>query len=507
MKNLLTKAVLHERPWCGKAALVFALLAGFALRMVGLTNPPLDFATTRQLFSALKARAMYYQYLPDAPQWQREVAATGNLGNIEPPLMETLVSQTWRLTGEGLWVARIYSSLFWVLGGLALFLLARELTASTGAALVSTLIYLFVPYGVMASRAFQPDPLMTALIIYSLWALFRWQNTGRWKWAVLFGVFAGLSLFVKNLSVFLVAGAFIGVIIGVRSFKKVLLNPQVWVIGLLMVLPVGIYTIKGLASGGLGGQFALRFFPRLWLDPSFYFSWQNLMSTVVGFSVWIGGIVGIFLSDARRDRPFLLGIWAGYVLFGFIFSYHFITHDYYHLPLIPIAALSLAPLIKLVFEHFHNRNPGLLPRLVLILLVLFGTSIYSWHTIARVRSHDYSNEPAFWQEIGDILGHNANVIGLTQDYGYRLSYWGWQNSTAWFTSADINVRYLAGQDVDIAAKFAEDIAGKQFFVVTMLGELDSQPVIKDHLYSHYPIYAQTDEYVIFDLEHPLQTQP
>jgi 4-amino-4-deoxy-L-arabinose transferase-like glycosyltransferase len=507
MKRIFAKIALRERPWMGKAALALMLLAAFALRMYDLTNPPLDFASTRQLYSALKARAMYYQYLPDAPEWQREVAAMGNLGNIEPPLMETLVAQTWRLTGEHLWVARIYSALFWVLGGLALYLLARELTASTGAALISTLIYLFVPYGVIASRAFQPDPLMVALAVYSLWALFRWQNTGKWKWVVLFGVFGGLTLFVKNLSVFVVAGAFVGVLLGVRSLKRVLRNPQVWTMGILLVLPVGVYMVYGMITGGLEGQFALRFFPNLWLDPAFYFSWQNLMSTVTGFAVWTAGIIGVFLSDGRRERPFLLGMWIGYILYGFTFSYHFITHDYYHLPLIPIAALSVAPLVKLVLERFSERNPGLFTRLVLVVLVLFGVSVQSWYAIAKMKSQDYHNEPAFWQEVGDILGHNINVIGLTQDYGYRLLYWGWQNSTAWLTSADISVRYLAGQNVDVAAQFAEDTAGKQFFVVTMFGELDNQPVIKDYLYSHFPIYAQTDEYVIFDLQHTLNVKP
>lgn len=507
MKKFFINFVFRPRPWMWSLALVLALLAAFALRLYDLTDPPLDFASTRQLYSALKARAMYYQFLPAAPEWQQEVAARGNLGNIEPPVMETLVSQTWRLTGEHLWVARIYSSLFWVLGGLALFLLARHLTSSPGAALVSTLIYLFVPYGVIASRAFQPDPLMVALIIWSLFALFRWQSTGKWKWAILFGVFGGLALLVKNVSVFVLAGAFAGILLGGRKLRDVLRSPQVWAMGGLLVLPVGIYTAWGMLSGGLEGQFSLRFFPDLWLKPDFYFSWQNLMSTVTGFAVWTAGIVGVFLSDARRERPFLLGMWIGYVLYGFTFSYHFITHDYYHLPLIPLAALSVAPLLKLVFERFSERNPGLFARLALTVLVLFGVAVQSWYGIARMKSQEYRHEPAFWQEIGDLLGHNASVISLTQDYGYRLTYWGWQNSTAWFTSADIEVRYLAGQEVDIAARFAEDTAGKQFFVVTMFGELDRQPVIRDYLYSHFPIHAETDEYVIFDLQHPLDSVP
>jgi hypothetical protein len=201
-----------------------------------------------------------------------------------------------------------------------------------------------------------------------------------------------------------------------------------------------------------------------------------------------------------------LGLWIGYIIFGFTFPYHFTTHDYYHLPIIPIAALSLAPLVKVVFDRFFERNPGLFPRLVLVVLVLFGVAVQSWYARARLASFDYNNEPPFWAEIGDKLGHTASVIGLTQDYGYRLAYWGWQGSSSWYTTADIAVRYMAGQNIDLAQKFTDDIAGKQYFLVTMFGEFNNQPVIKDLLYSHYPIFAQTDEYVIFDLQHPL-SQP
>ncbi|MDP3184891.1 MAG: glycosyltransferase family 39 protein, partial [Anaerolineales bacterium] len=170
------------------------------------------------------------------------------MGIIEPPVMEIIVSQTYRLTGEHLWIARIYSSLFWVLGGLALFLLIREL-ASSGAAIIGTLVYLFAPYGVIASRAFQPDPLMVALIVFAIWALFRWQNTSKWKWAILFGLFGGLALLVKNLSVFIVVGGFAGVILGARGLKRSIRDPHVWVMGGLLVLPTAVYTIYGMVTG------------------------------------------------------------------------------------------------------------------------------------------------------------------------------------------------------------------------------------------------------------------
>lgn len=506
MKNLLWKSLLHERPWMWKALLPIVLLAAFGLRMINLTNPPLDFAPTRQMFSALKARGMYYQYVSDVPASQRlEAESLGETGDIEPPILETLVSQTYRLTGEHLWIARIYSSLFWILGGVGLFLLMREF-ASTGAAFIGLLFYLFLPFAVLASRAFMPDPLMVALIVFSLWALFRWQNTSKWKWAVLFGIFGGAALFAKNVAVFFVLGAFAAVLLGTRRYKSILRDPQVWVMLALVVLPVAAYMVYGMFKLNMAGQFALRFFPKMWIDPAFYFRWAFTVNVNISLLAALFGVLGIFLAG-HSQRPLLVGLWIGYLLFGLTFSYHIYSHDYYQLPFIPVVALSLTPGLKLLLEQFTARNPGLFSRLALAVIVLVGVAVPAWYVRDLIVNNDYHNEPAYWAEIGDKLGHVQGVVGLTQDYGYRLAYWGWQGNTAWLTTADVGVRDLAGQNLDLAQNFPQAVAGKKYFVVTMFGELEKQPELKDILYKNYPIYAQTDEYVIFDLQHPLQGQP
>jgi 4-amino-4-deoxy-L-arabinose transferase-like glycosyltransferase len=507
MKKFLVQKPFYKQPWMWKTILAAVLLGSFGLRMINLKNPPLDFAGTRQLFSALKARGIYYHFVTNVPDSTRSLAISlGEVGNIEPPVLENIVAQTYRLTGEYLWIARIYSSFFWVIAGLALFMLIREF-ASTSAAMVGTIFYLFVPFGVISSRAFMPDPLMVCLIVFSLWALFRWQVTASWKWAIAFGILAGAALFVKNLSVFIILGGFAGVILGARGLKRSIRDPQFWTMVGLMILPVGIYTLYGILKLNMEGQFALRFFPKMWIDPAFYFRWAFTVNANIGWTAVLLAALSIFLSDPKRERPLLIGLWIGYFLFGMTFSYHFFTHDYYQLSFIPVVAISMAPGLRLFFERFFKLSPGLFPRLVLTAVVLIGIAIPAWYSRDLIVNSDYRNEPKFWAEIGDKLGHDGGVIGLTQDYGYRLAYWGWQGSASWFNSADIGLRYLAGQNVDLLRIFQQDTAGKKYFLVTMFGELDNEPAIKDLLYKNYPIYAQTDEYVIFDLQNPLPAQP
>ena len=138
MKRNIFRMEFFDRPWLWKAFLAAALLASFGLRMINLQDPPLDFASTRQLFSALKARGIYYEYVTNVPEATRNQAISlGEVGIVEPPVLENIVAQTYRLFGEHIWIGRIYSSFFWVIAGLALFLLIREF-ASTSAAMIGT---------------------------------------------------------------------------------------------------------------------------------------------------------------------------------------------------------------------------------------------------------------------------------------------------------------------------------------------------------------------------------
>ena len=156
---------------------VLLLFVGsLAIRLYDIDDLPLDFHPTRQLFSALKARGIYAQSQPNLPDWQREIAIRQwkKEATIEPEIVEHLAAWTYRLVGEeNLLYPRVYSILFWELGGLFLFLAARRLVSQNGA-LLTLAFYLYLPYGIFASRSFQPDPLMVALLSAFIWAFFAW---------------------------------------------------------------------------------------------------------------------------------------------------------------------------------------------------------------------------------------------------------------------------------------------------------------------------------------------
>ena len=113
---------------------------------------------------------------------------------------------------------------------------------------------------------------------------------------------------------------------------------------------------------------------------------------------------------------------------------------------------------------------------------------------------NYEHEAQYWAELGETIGNNVDVIALTHDYGYRLSYWGGIYSKLWPTGGDIYAKELMGTDPDdYIAFFDNEIKGYDVFLVTLLGDLDRQTELKDYLYQQYP-YESCNGYVIFDLQ-------
>jgi len=490
-------------------ALILIFGVGLVIRVYDYDDPLLDFHPTRQLHSALMARGMYYENLTTVPEWQRDMAVRQwkAEGVIELPFVEWLAAQTYKLAGGAyLWIPRLYSILFWMLGGVAMFLLARELAGMDGA-LVAALYFLILPYGAIASRSFQPDPLMTALIVFAYWGMVRWQRTPTWKWVLVAGVFSGLAILCKAVAAFFIAPAWLGLILTTMDLKKAFKDPQVWALGLLTVVPYGIYHIYGYyIAGYLQSQYSLRFFPQLWKDPVFYLRWNGEISSVVGFEWFLMSILGLLAIRKKQHRVMFLAALAGYFVYGLTLSYHISTHDYYQLPLIPIVAVGLAAGAAALFEKLASHEPRWLSLILVTGVLVYALTIKAWDVRVTLKKNDYRNEAAFWEEISQKIG-GASVIGLTQDYGYRLAYWGWASSENWMTSGDFNYRVLAGQEFDMDSLFKETTEGKDYFVVTIMDELDRQPALKSLLEKNCAVFDKGGGYIIYDLKNPPAAKP
>lgn len=508
------------------------LVLGAALRLYDLTDQPIDFHPTRQLRGAIVARGIYYQLLPNADEDLRRAALNfkESTGSYEPPILETAAALTYLAAGrEIFWSARVINTLLWLVGGLALLGLTRRVAAALQAdpnrpeaqraawisGLVSLGFYLALPFSVQASRSIQPDPGMvvwTAVAIYGIW---RWSETHSWKWAVAAGAAAGVAILTKAVIVFTLTGGFAAICLystwerspqstasrhNIAAFSRaiwrLITDRQIWLVAGLAVLPTAAYylTRQDRASEYFSSwTLALS---HLLLRPSFYVGWLYLVLSLITPAAMAAVLIGLLRARGRAGALFI-GLWGGYILYGLFLPYQMDTHNYYHLQVVYLTSVTMIPMVLAAVEAFQRRTAGwriAAGAAAVVLLVLA-----SRQALVPFYSRDYRSEPAYWQTIASYLPGDGKIIALTQDYGYRLMYYGWRKVTLWPNRGEIRLNDLRGSSKEFDEFFAKRTHDKSFFLITAFRQYDDQPVLQKTLTENYAVAAEGPGYLIFDL--------
>jgi hypothetical protein len=232
---------------------------------------------------------------------------------------------------------------------------------------------------------------------------------------------------------------------------------------------------------------------KLILSLHFYAQWLSFVSSLFGLTVLILSLLGTLLAPSRA-RWLLISLWIGYLLYGLTLPFQMFTHSYYHIQLIPVVALGLAPVAEAIAIKAYG-----LPRVGKVAIVVLALTLLgyqSWIGRSILVAEDFSHAPSAWETIGKAIPSNAEVIGLTQDYGYDLMYWGWRRVALWPLSTDLSTVKNGGRD--LAGRFTDLTTGEDYFLVTAFGQLDQQPNLKKIL-AEYPIAAQGDGFVLYNL--------
>lgn len=408
-------------------------------------------------------------------------------------MIESIVALSYFVAGgETIVAARIWEVFFWLAAGIALFDMMRR-TTSPWAALIGLAYYLVLPFSVQASRSFQPDPLMTAAFVIGIYFLYRWSEEQTWKWAILAGFLLGFATFVKIVIAFFVGGAAIALVLFTLK-KDFWRSKQVWVMAALMIVPALNFYILLNQSRSTEYFFGWTVeLIKLVASTDFYTKWLAFLGNLFGLTIIFLSIGGTLLAPPRL-RWLLISLWIGYLLYGLTLPFQMYTHSYYHIQLIPIVALGLAVAVNPLIESVAVQ--GQVGRVGFIALIIAVIGFQAWVSRSVLVAEDFRPEVPFWKEIGDAIPADAKVIGLTQDYGYRLMYFGWRKVTLWPYSTEL--AEVRNGEVDFADRFDELTAGRDYFLVTSFGQLDKQPSLKK-LLDEYPISIQGDGYALYGL--------
>jgi 4-amino-4-deoxy-L-arabinose transferase-like glycosyltransferase len=487
---------------------VLLILIGgaFCLRLYEIAAPALDFQPTRQYRSALIARAFYLEGLEDAPQWEKLVArANAEMeGVLEPPILEYVAASLYHLAGgEHLWIPRVLSSIFWLTGGMCVYLIGIRI-ASKDAGLISLAFYLFLPFAVAASRSFQPDPLMIMLLLFTILAILRYHDSTSWRTLIVTGIVSGLAVFVKPVCLFPILASFLALAIN-RQGAKGLISPQTSLFVLLSFLAASLFYFNGIfITGSLRAQAQSSFLPKMILEPYFWKFWLKHIYAVTGFIPFIGGLVGVFLLRQGWQRALLAGLWLGYFAFGLSFTYHIHTHNYYQLQLVPIVALSVGPvcssILTLLIEANRHRHlyfqAGAYCLLFLSVILSAGLYIRS-----REELPEFDSQVRLAREIGEIIAHSKATVFLDFN-GQALRYYGGFSGAYWPDQGEQRAAQLWGEpDLTVLQRFEAMSRNKapEYFIVTNLVELEAQGELNEYLRENFVVLAENAQYVIFDL--------
>jgi 4-amino-4-deoxy-L-arabinose transferase-like glycosyltransferase len=481
---------------------LFLLAAG--VRLYRSADPPLNFHATRQYRSLIIARNFYFDYAGAVPEWQKAIArcSRAQQGILEPPIMEFVVAGGYRvLGGERLWFPRLLTTIFWLTGGGFLYLIGKRIS-DRDAALFAVAFYLFLPFGTVASRSFQPDPLMVMLMLASVWAILRYHDAPSRAGLATASALSSLGFVIKPGSVFVILAAFVALAIQRHGLRRGLRSSAFGTFVLVTLAPTLAIYGYGIAIGEfLVDEATKTVLPQLWISPFFWRGWLLQIDSTVGFVCFIGALLGALSFPRGVPRSLILALWVGYVAFCLALSYNLATHDYYQLQLIPIVGLSLGPVVALVMRWLHDRQPARQWRLAIWGVWALALALSLADARARLVNPSAGQKVAIQREIGEQVRHSTRTIFLSADYGVPLEYHGLLCGRSWPLGWDLEWERLVGRPALAAEeRFDRRYAGRapEYFIVEDLGEFAKQPDLQRFL-SRFPIVAQNDEYVIFSL--------
>ena len=396
--------------------LLTILLLGIILRLYKIERPIGDWHSWRQADTAAVSRNFIKEgFNPFIPKYDDMSKQANSLDNpqryrfVEFPILNTIIAGVWSITGINEAYARMVT-VFITLGSiLLLYFLVRSFSGKT-IAFLSVFFFATIPYNVFYSSAILPGPLMIFGILGLYLSFVKWLKSENW-------IFLTGSIFFANLAILSwpIALFFLPPIVylsyekyGFALFK----NLKLWIFAFLSLVPFIAWRIWMLnfPEGIPNLQFLLnqnniRF-------KGAFFRWLvaermgKLILTVGGFALLV---IGLLVKPTKKENLFYLVWLASLILYFVVFASGNVRHDYYQVPLIPIASIFMAigtiKLFNLPSEHFSKI---LGPPVALILIIfMYAFGFY------EVRGYWWINRPEIVKAgmaADKILPKDATVI-------------------------------------------------------------------------------------------------
>jgi len=351
-----------------------------AMRFIAIDQPYIDNWSWRQSDVAAIARnyllnGFHFAY----PQIDWAGDQPGYVGT-EFPLLPFIAAIAYKAVGVHEWIGRVESVLLFALSLPFFFLLVRRVFSAT-AAFWALIFYGFAPLSVFTSREFMPDLPSLSLGIIGLHLFARWLDNPRLTILLASAFCTSLSILLKATSIAIGAPL---LCLAFQCFRfSVFQRLQLWLFASIALLP-------SLCWYGHAATLAQDFYPHHFfgaggiriMDASWYWRILKQMITVSLTPVLtVLAIAGAILVR-RNPRARFLYCWLGAMLLFIVVVGYGSRHQWYQLPLVPIAAALAGAACALATQELADRRLKL--GLSILLGLSFGTlSLYSVRPLYR----------------------------------------------------------------------------------------------------------------------------
>jgi len=418
------------------------LIAGFAVRMWKITNPIADWHSWRQTDTAAVARIftqnginLLYPKFNDLSNIPSGMDNPEGYRFVEFPIYNALhallfnLTQIMNLPINFIVAGRIVSIFASLISSLILLLIC-SLTLGPEIGLISSFIFLFLPFNIFYSRAILPEPTGITFCLASIYFLLLWRKKGhRSAYLLISAVSAGLAILLKPYGVFLIAPACLAIItpsILKLGFKKFLFTCLIY--GLLSLGPFLLWRKWMLQfPEGIPNNQWLFNAGNMRLRPAW---WRWLFGERLGNLILAGwGLIplGLGLISKQKNQSLFYFLLFGIFAYFVVFARGNIQHDYYQIIIIPIISIFVAKGIWFLLKPKTNN----INRLFSICLAIFSTTAMmalSWYNIKGYYQINNWAIVKAGERANDLLPKDAKVIA---PYGGDTAFLYQTNRSGW----------------------------------------------------------------------------
>jgi 4-amino-4-deoxy-L-arabinose transferase-like glycosyltransferase len=388
--------------------LLLVVVLGAGLRLQFISAPLIDAHRWRQVDTASIARTFYEErFNPLYPEvnWGGRDAYV----EMEFPLLSAAVAALYEVFGPHEYIGRILTMLFSTATIAAIYVLAAELLGPAGA-LPAAVLFAVSPAAVFFGRTFMPDSMMLFFWVSGVLAFVRYARDGSRR-ALWLGSAAATVACLAKIPALMMFAPIAAALWHWRGFSAL----RDRALMLALAVPLGatflwywhafrLYQDTGLTFGILihpartyppeiaPGPWTTAFSKwsslRLLASSGYYLTLLDRLYHILllpfGFA---GAVLGACIWK-RQDARIVADAWLGaLVLFVLVAAEANIGHEYYQLPVVPVAALYFGAFARPIVESATGAGRWAAVRLAGVTAVLAAVGYVGFFYSGVINSH------------------------------------------------------------------------------------------------------------------------